>query len=107
MLKKDKAESEQTALSLRQALIQLQEQRKEVESDLKDSYSGKMLDRSLRSLDNALNESLEELVTLSGNKNPHALSNTLRYYPYQLGHHDQIRKCRTYPPVWSTGLPAT
>lgn len=77
MLKKDKAESEQTALSLRQALIQLQEQRKEVESDLKDSYSGKMLDRSLRSLDNALNESLEELVTLSGNKNPHALSNTL------------------------------
>ncbi|WP_429212433.1 dynamin family protein [Aeromonas veronii] len=77
MLKKDKAESEQTALSLGQALVQLQEQRKEVESDLKDRYSGKMLDRSLRSLDNALNESLEELVTLSGNKNPHALSNTL------------------------------
>lgn len=77
MLKKDKAESEQTARSLGQALVQLQEQRKEVESDLKDRYSGKMLDRSLRSLDNALNESLEELVTLSGNKNPHALSNTL------------------------------
>ncbi|UBR45428.1 dynamin family protein [Aeromonas veronii] len=77
MLKKDKAESEQTALSLGEALVQLQEQRKEVESDLKDRYSGKMLDRSLRSLDNALNESLEELVTLSGNKNPHALSNTL------------------------------
>ncbi len=77
MLKKDKAESKQTALSLRQALVQLQEQRKEVESDLKDRYSGKMLDRSLRGLDNALNESLEELVTLSSNKNPHALSNTL------------------------------
>lgn len=77
MLKKDKAESKQTALSLRQALDQLQEQRKEVESDLKDRYSGKMLDRSLRGLDNALNESLEELVTLSSNKNPHALSNTL------------------------------
>lgn len=77
MLKKDKAESEQTALSLGQALVQLQEQRKEVESDLKDRYSGKMLDRSLRGLDNALNESLEELVTLSSNKNPHALSNTL------------------------------
>lgn len=77
MLKKDKAESKQTALSLGQALVQLQEQRKEVESDLKDRYSGKMLDRSLRGLDNALNESLEELVTLSSNKNPHALSNTL------------------------------
>ncbi|WP_279473832.1 dynamin family protein [Aeromonas caviae] len=77
MLKKDKAESKQTTLSLGQALVQLQEQRKEVESDLKDRYSGKMLDRSLRGLDNALNESLEELVTLSSNKNPHALSNTL------------------------------
>lgn len=77
MLKKDKSESEQATRSLEQALIKLLEQRKDVESDLKERYSGKMLDRSLRGLDNALNESLEELVTLSGNKNTSAMSNAL------------------------------
>lgn len=77
MLKKDKSESEQAARSLEQALAKLLEQRKDVESDLKDRYSGKMLDRCLRSLDNALNESLEELVTLGSGKNRSALSNAL------------------------------
>lgn len=77
MLKKDKAQSEQTARALEQALAKLVEQRKDVESDLKDRYSGKMLDRSLRSLDNALNDSLDELVTLGSSKNPSALSNAL------------------------------
>lgn len=77
MLKKDKAESEQAARALEQALVELLEQRKDVESDLKERYSGKMLDRSLRGLDNALNESLEELVTLGSGKNPSALSNAL------------------------------
>ncbi|AJE20117.1 dynamin family protein [Azotobacter chroococcum] len=77
MLKKDKAESEQAAHALEQALVKLLEQRKGVESDLKERYSGKMLDRSLRGLDNALNESLEELVTVGSGKNPSALSNAL------------------------------
>lgn len=77
VLKKDKAESEQTARALEQALAKLEEQREDVESDLKDRYSGKMLDRSLRSLDNALNDSLDELVTLGSSKNPSALSNAL------------------------------
>lgn len=77
MLKKDKAESEQTARSLEQALAKLMEQRTDVESDLKDRYSEKMLDRSLRGLDNALNDSLDELVNLGSSKNPNALSNTL------------------------------
>lgn len=77
MLKKDKNESEQAARSLEHALAKLLEQRKDVESDLKDRYSGKMLDRCLRNLDNALNESLEELVTLGSGKNRSALSNAL------------------------------
>ncbi|WP_047537282.1 dynamin family protein [Pseudomonas sp. 11/12A] len=77
LLKKDKAESEQAARALEQALQKLLEQRKDVESDLKDRYSGKMLDRSLRSLDNALNNALEELVTLGCSKNPGALSNAI------------------------------
>ncbi|NNA98447.1 dynamin family protein [Pseudomonas gessardii] len=77
MLKKDKTESEQTARALEQALVKLLEQRKDVESDLKDRYSGKMLDRSLRGLDNALNDSLDELVTLGSSKNSSALSNAL------------------------------
>lgn len=77
MLKKDKAESEQTARALEQALAKLEEQRKDVESDLRDRYSGKMLDRSLRGLDNALNDSLNELVALGSSKNPSALSNAL------------------------------
>lgn len=77
MLKKGKAESDQAAHALELALSNLLEQRKEVESDLKERYSGKMLDRSLRGLDNALNESLEELVTLGASKNRNALSNAL------------------------------
>jgi GTP-binding protein EngB required for normal cell division len=77
LLNKDKSESEQAARALEQALQQLLEQRKDVESDLKDRYSGKMLERSLRSLENALNESLEELVTLGLGKSPNALSNAL------------------------------
>ncbi|MFV3287181.1 dynamin family protein [Pseudomonas sp. NY11955] len=77
LLKKDKAESEQAARALEQALQKLLEQRKDVESDLKDRYSGKMLDRSLRSLDNALNNALEELVTLGSSKNPGAMSNAI------------------------------
>lgn len=77
LLKKDKAESEQAARALEQALQKLLEQRKDVESDLKDRYSGKMLDRSLRSLDNGLNSALEELVTLGCSKNSSALSNAI------------------------------
>ncbi|MFJ4444070.1 dynamin family protein [Pseudomonas sp. NPDC089422] len=77
LLKKDKAESEQAARALEQALQKLLEQRKDVELDLKDRYSGKMLDRSLRSLDNALNNALEELVTLGSSKNPGAMSNAI------------------------------
>lgn len=77
MLKKDRVESQQAASALEQALVKLLEQRKDVESDLKDRYSGKMLDRSLRGLDNALNDSLDELVTLGASKNPNALSNAL------------------------------
>jgi hypothetical protein len=77
MLKKDKAESEQTARALEQALTKLLEERKDVESDLKDRYSAEMLDRSLRGLDKALNDSLDELVTVGISKNPSALSNTL------------------------------
>lgn len=75
VLKKDKAESEQAARALEQALTQLLEQRKDVESDLKERYSGKMLDRALRSLDSVLNESVNELAALG--KNPGALSNAL------------------------------
>lgn len=77
ILKKGKAESEQASRALEKALLNLMEQRKDVESDLKERYSGKMLDRSLRGLDNALNESLEELVTVGSGKNPSALSNAL------------------------------
>lgn len=77
LLKKDKAESEQAARALEQALQKLLDQRRDVESDLKERYSGKMLDRSLRSLENALNESLEELVTLGCSKQTSALSNAL------------------------------
>lgn len=77
MLKKDKAESEQAVRALEQALAELLEQRKDVESDLNERYSGRMLDRCLRGLDNALNESLEELVTLGCGKNPSALSNAI------------------------------
>ncbi|MEN1361444.1 hypothetical protein AAIH09_32500, partial [Pseudomonas aeruginosa] len=77
VLKKDKTESEQATRALEQALAQLLEQRKDVESDLKERYSGKMLDRTLRSLDNALNESVEELAALGNGKNPSALSNAL------------------------------
>ncbi|PWB34353.1 hypothetical protein DCO48_06540 [Pseudomonas sp. SDI] len=77
MLKKDKAESEQAARSLDQALANLLEQRRDVESDLKERYSGKMLDRCLRGLDAALNDSLEELTTLGTGRNPGALSNAL------------------------------
>lgn len=76
-LKKDKAGNEQTAQALEKALVKLLEERKEVESDLKECYSGKMLDRCLRDLDNALNDSLEELATLGSSKNPNALSNAL------------------------------
>ncbi|MCQ2029868.1 dynamin family protein [Stutzerimonas zhaodongensis] len=77
MLKKDKAESEQAARSLDQALASLLEQRKEVESDLKERYSGKMLDRCLRGVDNALNDSLEELVSLGMGRNQQTLSTTI------------------------------
>lgn len=77
MLKKDKAENEQTAHALEQALVLLLEQRNDVESDLKDRYSVKMLDRSLRNLDHALNDSLDELVTQGSSKNPSSLSNAL------------------------------
>ncbi|EIU5250893.1 TPA: hypothetical protein L4623_005739 [Pseudomonas aeruginosa] len=77
VLKKDKTESEQATRALEQALAQLLEQRKDVESDLKERYSGKMLDRTLRNLDNALNESVEELAALGNGKNPSALSNAL------------------------------
>lgn len=77
MLKKDKTESEQTARSLDQALSSLFEQRKEVESDLKERYSGKMLDRCLRGVDKALNDSLEELVSVGVSKNQNTLSTTI------------------------------
>lgn len=77
MLKKDKAESEQAARSLDQALSSLLEQRKEVESDLKERYSGKMLDRCLRGVDNALNDALEELVSLGVAKNQQGLSSAI------------------------------
>ncbi len=77
LLKKDKTESEQAARALEQTLQKLLEQRKDVESDLKDRYSGKMLDRSLRSLDNALNNALEELLTLGSSKNPGIMSNAI------------------------------
>ena len=77
MLKKDKAESEQAARSLDQALASLLEQRKEVESDLKERYSGKMLDRCLRGVDNALNDSLEELVSLGMGRNQQTLSTAI------------------------------
>lgn len=77
MLKKDKAESEQAARSLDQALTSLLEQRKEVESDLKERYSGKMLDRCLRGVDNALNDSLEELVSLGMGRNQQILSTAI------------------------------
>ncbi|WP_047306821.1 dynamin family protein [Pseudomonas fluorescens] len=77
MLKKDKAESEQAARSLDQALTSLLEQRKEVESDLKERYSGKMLDRCLRGVDNALNDSLEELVSLGMGRNQQTLSTAI------------------------------
>ncbi len=77
LLKRDKAENEQAAHALEQALQKLLEQRKDVESDLKERYSSKMLDRSLRSLDNTLNGSLEELVTLGNSNNPSVLSNAL------------------------------
>lgn len=77
ILKKDKAESEQTARALENALAKLMEQRNDVEADLKDRYSGKMLDRSLRCLDDALNGSLDELASLASSKNPSALSNAL------------------------------
>lgn len=75
MLKKDKAASEETARSLEHALTKIVEQRKDVESDLKERYSGKILDKCLRNVDKALNDSLEELASLS--KNQHALSGTL------------------------------
>lgn len=77
VLKKDKAESERAARALEQALTQLLEQREDVESDLKDRYSEKVLDRTLRGLDNALNESVEELAVLGSGKNPNALANAL------------------------------
>lgn len=77
MLKKDKAESEQAARSLDQALANLLEQRKEVESDLKERYSGKMLDRCLRGVDNALNDSLDELVSLGMGRNQQGLATTI------------------------------
>lgn len=75
MLKKDKAASEETARSLEHALTKIVEQRKDVESDLKERYSGKILDKCLRNVDKALNDSLEELASLS--KNQHALSGTI------------------------------
>lgn len=77
MLKKDKAESEQAARSLDQALVSLLEQRKDVESDLKERYSGKMLDRCLRGVENALNNALEELVSLGMGKNQQGLSTAI------------------------------
>ncbi|MGI2123829.1 dynamin family protein [Shewanella baltica] len=75
MLKKDKAASEETARSLEHALTKIVEQRKDVESDLKERYSDKILDKCLRNVDKALNDSLEELASLS--KNQHALSGTI------------------------------
>jgi GTP-binding protein EngB required for normal cell division len=77
MLKKDKAESEQAARALDQALVSLLEQRKDVESDLKERYSGKMLDRCLRGVENALNNALEELVSLGMGKNQQGLSTAI------------------------------
>lgn len=77
MLKKDKAESEQAVRSLDQALVSLLEQRKDVESDLKERYSGKMLDRCLRGVENALNNALEELVSLGMGKNQQGLSTAI------------------------------
>lgn len=75
MLKKDKATNEAAAHALEDALAALLEQRDAVESDLKDRYSGKILERCLRGVERALHESLDELATLG--KNPNTLSATI------------------------------
>lgn len=74
-LKKDKAESITTLRAFEQALSKLQEEHENAAVEIKE-HSEKMLDRSLRDLDHAFNESLEELSSL-GSKNPNALSNAL------------------------------
>lgn len=77
MLKKDKAEGEQTLLTLERALHNLQQQRQDAESELKGSHADRVIQRALKNLDTALNDSLEELVNLCGTKSPNVLSNTL------------------------------
>ena len=68
-LHKDDAENERTAQALQQALDELQGEREDTSRRIQAQYSGRLVDRALKHVNQSLNSALEELTdyALSGN----------------------------------------
>lgn len=78
VLKRDEGESEKALRGLEQALNRLLDQKTDAESEVRNRYSGRLLDRCLKGVENDLNNALGELSALAANRNnPNGLNNAI------------------------------
>jgi GTP-binding protein EngB required for normal cell division len=81
-VKKDDGQSEQQLRSLEQALANLRNQQEDMQEQIRERYSSRLLNRCLRGVEDDLNQAVDELLSLAstpgGNRLNSAISEIIR-----------------------------
>lgn len=78
VIRRDGRESEKALRDLEKAMNRLLDQKADAEQEARKRYSGRLLDRSLKAVEQSLNDSVDELTTLAANRNnPNGVGNAI------------------------------
>ena len=78
VIRRDGRESEKALRDLEKAMNHLLDQKADAEQEARSRYSGRLLDRSLKAVDQNLNSAVDELTALAVNQNnPNGLGNAI------------------------------
>lgn len=77
-IRRDSRENEKVVRDLEIAMNRLLDQKSDAEQEAQSRYSGRLLDRCLRAVDQNMNSAIDELTTLAANRNnPNGLGNAI------------------------------
>ncbi len=76
-LKKNAGQSEQDLRNLQRVIVALQAQQEDMQNQVRQRYSGRLLNLCLRALEDDLNQALDELTTLAAGPDKSALNNVI------------------------------
>ncbi len=78
VIRRDGRESEKALRDLEKAMNRLLDQKADAEQEARKRYSGRLLDRSLKAVEQSLNDAVDELTTLAANRNnPNGVGNAI------------------------------